>query len=94
MNQSNMIESIPTSQAIESLNARHKNAVRELRSYARVFIVKYGLHKAAFMAAEKLNISCQTVINHLNDKGKCRDGFLTEAITEEYKKLQTINNQN
>ena len=78
--------------ATDLLKKRHHEAFRQLRIESEIPVLRYGSIKASNIIAKKLNISYQTVINYMASPGK--DGFLTEAITEEFKNLNALNNQN
>lgn len=65
---------------------RHKVALDKLQIVAFKKQRKGMNTQIAAEVGSKLGISGQTVLNYLN--GNPKDGFLTEAITEEFKKLQ------
>jgi len=67
------------------LKERHEVAVAALKSVAFPKIKKEGLKKQCKAVASNLGVSYQTVINYVY--GMAKDGFLTEAITKEFKKL-------
>jgi len=45
-----------------------------------------GIKRACEVVADRIGCSDVTVRNYV--QGKCKDGFLTEAITKEFKKLK------
>ncbi len=65
---------------------RHDMANDKLKLIAIPQIEKYSLKNATEAVADKLGISPQTVVNYTYGRGK--DGFLTEAITKEFKSLK------
>lgn len=67
---------------ILDIRTRHKEAHKELLKIANPVINKYGIVKSAGIVARRLLVSDQTVINYIY--GRCKDGFLTEAIMHEY----------
>lgn len=71
--------------AIDELNKRHIRAVRVLQKTANPKTYKYGMMPCVKEIGDRLNVSHQTVINYLS--GMAKDGFLTEAITKEFKTL-------
>lgn len=72
------------------LNKRHLASVQLLQKAANPKTFKYGLMVCAEKIAVKLNISPQTVVNYLS--GRVKDGYLTEAITKEFKTLHIETN--
>lgn len=58
----------------------------ELNKTAVPIIEKHGLKKVCIQVAEILGVSFQTVVNYIY--GRSKDGYLCEAITEQFKKLQ------
>ena len=70
----------------EKLQHRHLQAVVKLQSVANPKVFKYGLMKCAKAIGDELEITDQTVINYLS--GRVRDGYLTEAITQQFKTLK------
>ncbi len=72
--------------AKEEFNKRHSKALSELQKAANPKSYQYGLLKCSNAIAANLGISFQTVINYVS--GRAKDGYLTEAITKEFKQLQ------
>ena len=71
--------------AKEELKERHLRAVERLNKAAQPKTNEYGLVSASTEVAKLLGISPNTVINYI--MGKTKDGYLTEAITKEFKDL-------
>ncbi len=69
----------------EDILQRHKMAHAGLVDAARKFMGE-GRTKAYYVVSQRVGCSDVTVRNYVN--GKCSDGFLTEAITKEFKKLK------
>jgi hypothetical protein len=72
----------------EQLEERHNKAIETLQKVAKPKVEKHTIMPCAYAIASKLGISAQTVINYYDRKNKNNgDGFLTEAITKEFKNL-------
>lgn len=67
------------------IKERHKEAHKKLTRIANPVIARKGLKHTCTHVGDRLDISFQTVINYLS--GRCKDGFLTEAITNEFQNL-------
>lgn len=74
------------SMSSEKLRHRHLQAVVKLQTVANPKVFQYGLMQCAKAIAPKLDKTPQTIINYLS--GRVTDGFLTEEITNEFKKLK------
>lgn len=72
-------------EAKKQLKQRHKEACAELKKIALPFIDNGTLNEQARLIEKRLGISYQTVVNYVY--GKAKDGYLTEAITQEFIKL-------
>ncbi len=70
----------------EALKLRHTRATEKLKEVANRKLKSGSATQTAFVVGLKLGITGQTVLNYLN--GNCRDGFLTEALTMEFRKLK------
>lgn len=70
-------------EAKKRLNGRHKQARSELKKVAMPYIDGNSLNSVAMGISKKLGISFQTVVNYVH--GRAKDGYLTEAITNEFK---------
>lgn len=73
----------------ENLKCRHEVAKAILKKVSEKVIGEHGLHISASIVAEATGVSPQTVINYLS--GRTKDGFLTEAITKEYRAFNRRN---
>jgi len=71
-------------EAKKQLKQRHKEAVIELKKAAAPYLDK-GLNDAAKKIGKNIGVSFQTVVNYVH--GRTKDGYLTEAITKEFKSL-------
>lgn len=71
-------------EAKKKLKQRHKEAVIELKKAAAPYLDK-GLNDAAKKICKNIGVSFQTVVNYVH--GRTKDGYLTEAITKEFKSL-------
>lgn len=69
----------------ESICKRHREAHNKLKAAASKFIGK-GSTMAFKVVGKNVGCSHITVSNYVN--GDYKDGFLTEAITAEFKKLK------
>ena len=69
----------------KDIQDRHQMAHAALSDAAAKF-VKNGIKKACEVVAGRIGCSDVTVRNYVYGKGK--DGYLTEAITKEFKKLK------
>lgn len=70
----------------KKLKVRHKEASAELKKVALPYIDNNTLNSVALNIGGILGVSFQTVVNYVY--GKAKDGFLTEAICNEFKKLK------
>ena len=69
-----------------TLKQRHEKAHKELQSVAIPYLASLKIEYHIFrLIARKLKISDRTVKNYVESPGK--DGFLTEAICQEFKML-------
>ena len=73
----------------KKLKVRHKEASAELKKVALPYIDNNTLNSVALKIGGILGVSFQTVVNYVY--GKAKDGFLTEAISNEFKKLKENN---
>jgi hypothetical protein len=73
----------------KQLKVRHKEASAELKKVALPYIDNNTLNSVALKIGGILGVSFQTVVNYVY--GKAKDGFLTEAICNEFKKLKENN---
>lgn len=73
----------------KQLKVRHKEASAELKKVALPYIDNNTLNSVALKIGGILGVSFQTVVNYVY--GKAKDGFLTEAISNEFKKLKENN---
>ena len=73
----------------KQLEVRHKEASAELKKVALPYIDNNTLNSVALKIGGILGVSFQTVVNYVY--GKAKDGFLTEAISNEFKKLKENN---
>lgn len=71
-----------------TLKQRHKKAHNELRKIATKVLEGKESTPILSTIADKLDISSQTIYNYIG--GRCKDGFLTESLTEEFKKMKPI----
>jgi|GEM_PF-5635920 len=71
--------------AKQELKKRHLLAVDELKKIAIPKIEKDGLKPVCEKISASVGVSYQTVANYVY--GMAKDGFLTEQITKEFKKL-------
>lgn len=69
----------------KQLKQRHKAASKELNRVASPYIENGSLNFEAIKIGKELGISFQTVVNYVY--GKSKDGYLTEAITQEFLSL-------
>lgn len=69
----------------EQLKKRHLRAVVQLQKVANPKVFKYGLMECGKAVGQKLEVSPQTVINYIS--GRVKDGYLTEAIAQEFENL-------
>ena len=67
------------------LKKRHVTAAQLLQKTANPHTYVHGLVVCAAHVAGKLGVSTNTVLNYLS--GRTKDGYLTEAITKEFKEL-------
>lgn len=72
-------------EAKKQLKLRHKEACLELNKVATPYIDNCTLNAEAVKIGKRLGVSFQTVVNYVY--GKSKDGYLTEAITKEFKSL-------
>lgn len=70
----------------EQLKERHNEAVEKLKQVAIPKIETMGAKVACSKVATNVGVSYQTVANYVY--GMAKDGFLTEAITKEFKNLK------
>lgn len=75
--------------AKEQLNSRHLEAVEKLKTVALPKMEKHGSKKCCELIGAELGISYPTVENYVY--GRAKDGFLTEAITQQFKALKIAN---
>lgn len=68
-----------------TLKQRHKIATEELMKIAKPILDVKQNNEILNKIAKKVGVSDMTVLNY--SYGRCKDGFLTEAITDEFKKL-------
>lgn len=69
-----------------TLQKRHTEANKKLSKAARIYFSKQTTDIITYRKiGKKLNISDRTVKNYVDGYGK--DGFLTEAITDEFELL-------
>jgi len=71
-----------------TLKERHESAFKKLRIEANKKLTNREATQIAAKVGIGVGVSGQTVINYLN--GKCKDGFITEALTAEFKKLKPV----
>jgi len=71
--------------AKQELKKRHAASVVELQTVALPKIEKDGLKPVCENIGKALGVSYQTVVNYVY--GRTKDGFLTNAIAKEFKKL-------
>lgn len=72
-------------EAKKQLRQRHKDACSQLRKSASPYIDNETLNLQAKVIGKQLGVSFQTVVNYVY--GKSKDGYLTEAITSEFNKI-------
>ena len=72
--------------AKEQLQKRHDEAAEKLKAVCQPKIEKHGRNACAKLICDNLGVSFQTVVNYTY--GNAKDGFLTEAITKEFKSLK------
>lgn len=72
-------------EAKKQLRERHKEACAILNKVAEPYINNKTLNTQAEKIGKRLGVSYQTVVNYVY--GKSKDGYLTEAITKEFKAL-------
>lgn len=72
--------------AKQELKDRHISAVSALVKASKGKTKRYGLVRASYEVGKSLGVSPNTVINYL--RGKSKDGYLTDAITSEFRTLQ------
>lgn len=70
-------------EAKKQLRQRHKEACLELKKAASPFIENETLNKVAIAIGKNVGVSFQTVVNYVY--GKSKDGYLTEAMTQQFK---------
>lgn len=70
-----------------ALLERHKKASKMLNDIANKKMEKGRSTQIAAEVGLKIGISAQTVINYVG--GTCKDGYTTEALIAEFKKLKT-----
>jgi hypothetical protein len=63
----------------------HNKANLELKKVSDPKIEKIGIISCSKIVAKHLNVSSQTIVNYILGTGK--DGFLTQLIIAEFKKL-------
>ena len=72
-------------EAKKQLRQRHKEACSQLKKAASPYIENSTLNSEAIKIGKQLGVSFQTVVNYVY--GKSKDGYLTEAITSEFNKI-------
>lgn len=72
-------------EAKKQLRQRHKEACSQLKKIASPYIDNNTLNAQAITIGKRLGVSFQTVVNYVY--GKSKDGYLTEAITNEFQSL-------
>lgn len=72
-------------EAKKKLKERRKVACAELKKVAMPYIDNKTLNEKSEIIGKRLGVSFQTVVNYVY--GKAKDGFLIEALTEEFKNL-------
>ena len=77
--------------AKQELKQRHLQAVGVLQKTANPITSSEGLVKCSKIVSKNLGVSPQTVMNYLLGRGK--DGYLTEAITTQFKTLKFNSNE-
>lgn len=75
-------------EAKKQLRQRHKEACLELKKIASPYIDNTTLNAEAVKIGRELGVSFQTVVNYVY--GKSKDGYLTEAIIDQFKKIKQI----
>lgn len=71
----------------KAIKLRHKEAHKGMvDALAEIITKDFPAYKVVESIAKSVGISNQTVYNYIN--GKCRDGYVTEAITQECKALK------
>lgn len=73
--------------AKQELKNRHTKAIESLKKVAKGKVDKNNIMQYAYVIASNLGVSYKTVLNYYNGKSK-GDGFLCEAITEQFRTLQ------
>lgn len=71
---------------LEEYNQKHQKAIERLQKVANPKTFKYGVVKSCEVVAANLGTSSQTIMNYIS--GRTKDGYLTEAITKEFKNLK------
>lgn len=69
-----------------TLEQRHNKAHKDLIKAAKPHMDKKNVKALFNPIAKKYKISDQTIYNYIG--GRCKDGFLTEALTFEFKQLK------
>lgn len=70
----------------EEFQWKHLQAIAKLQKTAEKKVFLHGLVFCAQKIAPNLGVSSQTIINYLS--GRTTDGYLTEAITKEFRILK------
>jgi predicted transcriptional regulator len=71
---------------LDELKAKHKTIQKELKDVSLPITNEHGLVNTSTVVAKKLKVSPQTIMNYLS--GRVKDGYLAEAIIQEYKNYQ------
>jgi predicted transcriptional regulator len=71
--------------AKQELKKRHQLAIDELKKVALPKIEKEGVKPVCEKISATIGVSYQTIANYVY--GMAKDGFLTEQITKEFKKI-------
>lgn len=70
-----------------ALIERHKKSSEILRNISAKKMEKRRSTQIAAEVGLKIGVSAQTVLNYIG--GNCKDGYTTEALISEFRKLKT-----
>lgn len=73
--------------AANKLKERHEASLRKLKEIAEKKFKNSKKSMICGQVAAELNTTGQTVINYVNGNCARKDGFFTEALIEEFKKI-------